>query len=108
MICPVCGYEYLQNDAVNHGICPSCGTEFGYDDVSLSHEALRADWLRNGGPWFDDSVERPQNWDPLNQVMKAFYPLRFRGQSDARSANFRIDNLTVRSNVQFSAILKAA
>jgi hypothetical protein len=73
MICPVCGYGYLDEDAMNHDICPSCGTEFGYDDVGFSHEELRKEWLRNGGKWFDRSITPPPHWDPWRQVMGAFY-----------------------------------
>jgi hypothetical protein len=91
MTCPVCGYGYLSDDAVNHGICPSCGTEFGYDDVSVSHEALRAEWLRNGGHWFDDSMAPPRDWDPWKQVIEAFYKPLLRSQWES----IRVDSKLV-------------
>src|SRR5439155_19645602 len=77
MICPVCGFGGLREDARNHDICPSSGTEFGYDDVSRSHEALRIDWLQLGGQWFDESVPHPHGWNAWDQVASAFYPLQF-------------------------------
>jgi hypothetical protein len=73
MICPVCGYGYLDEDAMNHDVCPSCGTEFGYDDIGMSHEELRKEWLSSGGKWFDRSISPPSHWDPWNQVIAAFY-----------------------------------
>lgn len=76
ILCPVCGFRFLPKEVLNHGICPSCGTEFGYDDVGRSHEALRLEWLRNGGEWFDRSLGPPADWDPLSQVMAAFYHVR--------------------------------
>jgi hypothetical protein len=93
IICPVCGYRFLREDALNHGICPSCGTEFGYDDVGRSHESLRMEWLCNGGEWFDKSVGPPAGWDALTQVMAAFYPIRF-GTKTARkpiTSEFQLD-----------------
>ena len=71
MTCPVCGWQYLREDAMNHDICPSCGTEFGLDDVGLSHEQLRVEWLRNGGEWFDKSTEPPAGWNPIAQLISA-------------------------------------
>jgi hypothetical protein len=73
MTCPVCGYLYLSNDAINHGICPSCGVEFGYDDVTRTHESLRLEWFRHGAEWFDKNVSPPLQWDPIEQVAQAFY-----------------------------------
>lgn len=73
MMCPVCGFAYLRDDAINHGICPSCGTEFGYDDASISHEILRFEWLRSGATWFDNSVAPPKHWNAWEQVLGAFY-----------------------------------
>jgi len=73
-MCPVCGFKFLRDDSMNHGICPSCGTQFGYDDVSISHEALRSAWLNDGAQWFDTSMRPPANWDGWMQAMEAFYP----------------------------------
>ena len=101
MICPVCGYGYLSQDAVNHGICPSCGTEFGYDDVSLSHEALRAEWLRGGAPWFEDSTKPAQDWDPWRQIMEAFYRPVLRSRGNSVRAKVQLDNLAIRDDIPY-------
>jgi hypothetical protein len=47
-LCPVCGYDRLEDPPGTFTICPSCGTEFGYDDAFASHAELRAKWLQNG------------------------------------------------------------
>jgi hypothetical protein len=86
ILCPVCGFPFLPEDALNHGICPSCGTEFGYDDVVRSHETLRMEWLRSGGKWFDKSAGPPADWDPFTQVMKAFYHVRFTARKPITTA----------------------
>ncbi len=55
-----------------HAICPSCGTEFGYDDFSTTHRALRNEWLRAGAPWFSASTNPPSIfWDGFRQVIEA-------------------------------------
>lgn len=50
--CPVCGYAQLVGPPKDYLICPSCGTEFGSDDVAVTHEELRIAWLAAGSPWF--------------------------------------------------------
>lgn len=67
-ICPVCGYDRLTEPPLNFTICPSCGTEFEYDDAFASHAELRANWLRNGAPWWSPVDPRPDNWDPYLQA----------------------------------------
>lgn len=93
IVCPVCGFHFLPESIFNHGICPSCGTEFGYDDARRTHEELRIEWLANGGEWFDRSVGPPPDWDPLSQVMAAFYPVRLVAESTQGPvvANFELD-----------------
>ena len=44
-ICPVCGYDRLEEPPKNFSICPSCGTEFEFDDTFQTHAQLRAAWL---------------------------------------------------------------
>ncbi len=67
--CPVCGYDQLQYRPTNFTICPSCYTEFGYDDTTLSHQELQAEWLRNGARWEGINVmPPPPGWDALKQV----------------------------------------
>jgi hypothetical protein len=52
--CPVCGYDKLNEPPYDEAlatfaICPCCGTEFGYDDSTMKHSALRQQWIDNGG-----------------------------------------------------------
>lgn len=67
-LCPVCGYDRLEDPPKIFIICPSCGTEFGYDDAFSSHAELRAKWLRSGALWWSTVDPRPENWDPQQQV----------------------------------------
>lgn len=67
-LCPVCGYDRLEDQPENFAICPSCGTEFGYDDAFASHAELRAKWLRSGALWWSTVDAHPENWDPQQQV----------------------------------------
>ena len=72
-MCPVCGYEYLEEKPydkqgnASFEICPSCGTEFGYDDANKSNKDLRAKWIKNGKNWWSKSPT-PKNWDPDQQL----------------------------------------
>lgn len=66
-LCPVCGYR-LQFPPSDYNICSCCGTEFGYDDGCLSHEELRAEWLRAGVAWWSPVESAPEGWDPYTQV----------------------------------------
>jgi hypothetical protein len=93
MTCPVCGFNFLRDDAVDHGICPSCGTEFGYDDATRTHEALRFEWLQNGGEWFDRSIGPVPDWDPLVQVITAFYAPRLTTSTPRKpiTSEFKLD-----------------
>jgi len=90
-MCPVCGYRFLPDDVFDHGICPSCGTEFGYDDVTLTHEALRLEWLAKGGEWFDKSIHSPSGWDPVATVVATFYKPRLASSSNPVRTEFRVD-----------------
>jgi len=67
-LCPVCGYDRLEEPPADFCICPSCGTEFGYDDYFSSHAELRAKWLRNDAHWWSTVDACPENWDPQQQV----------------------------------------
>ena len=69
-LCPVCGYDRLEDPPKNFAICPSCGTEFGYGDAFLSLAQLRATWLRNGANWWSSADPQPMNWDPYVQVSR--------------------------------------
>jgi hypothetical protein len=70
--CLVCGYsDDLDFVPCNYKICGCCGTEFGYDDLALSHEELRQEWIDAGCPWFDEEEPKPAGWDPYVQLLRA-------------------------------------
>jgi hypothetical protein len=69
--CPVCGFDRLELPPANFSICACCGTEFGYDDRVLTHKQLMRIWIRRGFPWFDEAEERPDNWNPGEQLQRA-------------------------------------
>jgi len=83
--CLVCGYDRLWGPPEDFLICPSCGTEFGYDDASISHEDLRAQWLQHGAPWSSPVIPAPAGWDPRAQLIKAEL-LEPTGTTDVTSA----------------------
>ena len=71
-VCPVCGYNGLQYPPANFTICPSCYTEFGYDDATLTHEALRREWIQNGMQWEASNITPPPpGWNPVQQLLDA-------------------------------------
>ena len=69
-ICPVCGYDNLDEGPFTkygyptYEICPCCGYEFGYHDESagLSYANYREKWIASGFHWRDKD-EEPNNWD---------------------------------------------
>lgn len=67
-ICPVCGYDKLDEPATRFEICPACGTEFGNDDYLYTHEELREKWIREGMKWWDEDIYRPANWSAVDQL----------------------------------------
>ncbi|AFZ25544.1 hypothetical protein Cylst_3394 [Cylindrospermum stagnale PCC 7417] len=76
-LCPVCGYDQLQeppygeDGTASYEICPSCGVEFGHDDDECSIEELRQNWLQQGAKWWSQSTPSPQDWEPHEQLKKA-------------------------------------
>ena len=52
-------------------ICSSCGTEFGYDDVSKTHDQLTRAWVAKGAPWFSKYASPPPDWIPWLQMINA-------------------------------------
>lgn len=70
-ICPVCGYDELEQPPKNFSICDSCGTEFENDDFNRSHAELRHEWITQNMPWFSRSSSPPKNWSPLRQLIIA-------------------------------------
>jgi hypothetical protein len=69
--CPVCAYGELREPAVDLNICPCCGTQFGYDDVTLSYDALRREWLGAGAQWFSNTTPPPPHWNGYRQILNS-------------------------------------
>jgi hypothetical protein len=69
--CPVCGFGGMLYPPNDYNICSCCGTEFGLDDVEITHRELRREWLRNGAPWFSDELPPPFGWNPFVQLVLA-------------------------------------
>src|SRR5215470_3158985 len=70
-VCPVCGFNKLEEPPANFYICPCCGTEFGNDDLDTSHAELRRRWLQSGARWFSDYTRPPVRWNPYVQLLDA-------------------------------------
>jgi hypothetical protein len=74
--CLVCGYTNLDEAPYdNYGcasyiICPCCGTEFGYDDCTISHIALRQKWIKSGMKWWSKNILPQKNWNPKEQLQQ--------------------------------------
>lgn len=66
--CPVCFYPNLEEPPQDFNICVCCGTEFGNDDLSESHEALRSKWVDSGHQWF--LGDPPARWSPVQQLIR--------------------------------------
>lgn len=71
--CPVCGYLEMPNPPEDYNICSCCGTEFGYEDIELTHEQLRGKWMYDGYPWFSTFTKPPAGWSARGQLRKAGY-----------------------------------
>ncbi len=67
-VCPVCGYDQLDEPAASHSVCSCCGTHFGYHDIGHTWDELRRNWLLRGAPWFSKAVSPPPGWSPVRQV----------------------------------------
>lgn len=83
--CLVCGYPNLEEEprsflgGASHEICPSCGYEYGYtdDDLSISQDAWREEWVKDGKPWRSSAVLKPSlGWNPDTQLAKVPYKNR--------------------------------
>ncbi len=66
--CPVCGYEHLEDPAMDDEICPSCGTHFGYHDYNRTHQQLRNAWHESGAKWWSLEEPSPSYWNPEIQL----------------------------------------
>ena len=73
-ICPVCGYEGLEDGTASGEICSSCGTEFGYSDFQRTHEELRRRWIGESyAQWWSRYTPKPTNWSPIAQLRNIGY-----------------------------------
>jgi len=76
-ICPVCGYDGLEELPYNeygnpsYEICHCCGFEYGFDDLDqgYSFKKYREDWIEDGKKWFSPE-NKPDNWNYNSQIEK--------------------------------------
>ncbi len=73
-ICPVCGYDKLEEPPLNHEICPCCSTHFSYNDSgpkepSFYHKILRDEWINIFEMKFAHEFLLPENYDPIKQLL---------------------------------------
>ncbi|SHK35157.1 hypothetical protein SAMN02745163_03655 [Clostridium cavendishii DSM 21758] len=74
-ICPVCGYNELDEKPYDldgnpsYEICSCCGFEFGFDDDSEgeSFESYRTKWLNKNAKWFREKKKK-ENWNLEEQL----------------------------------------
>jgi hypothetical protein len=77
-LCHACGYPGLSekprtpDGGGSYEICPSCGYEYGVtdDDLGISVEQWREEWIRKGMPWDKKDSAPPTGWDPTTQLRK--------------------------------------
>ena len=82
-VCPVCGYDGLDEPAFDErgagsdDICPCCGFQFGLDDFPYEdRERLVAEWrerwVAGGCVWkYATGCRRPpEGWDPQAQLAR--------------------------------------
>ncbi len=70
-ICPVCGYDKLEDPPKDCNICPCCATEFGINDYDWGVEVLRNDWIERGMIfWYEefDKEKLPKDYNPIKQL----------------------------------------
>ena len=89
-ICPVCGYDKLDEAPFDefgfptYEICSCCGFEFGFDDESegYSYEEYRKKWIEGGFKFFNKS-KKPIDWSEekmrkqLENIKKVKYKPRY-------------------------------
>lgn len=75
-LCRVCGFclgepGWSSVGTPNYIVCACCGSEAGVHDASEREaDRTRADWLRRGAPWLDESC-RPTPWSAADQLARA-------------------------------------
>jgi len=73
-LCPVCGYDGLEDGTDVGEICSSCGTEFGYSDFEKTHAELRQLWINeNNAQWWSQYIPMPLGWSPVSQLRNIGY-----------------------------------
>ena len=73
-ICPVCGYDELEDGTDIGEICSSCGTEFGYNDFEKTYVELRQLWIsENNAQWWSEHTPAPLGWSPVSQLRNIAY-----------------------------------
>ena len=69
-LCPVCGYDGLEDGPAPEEICSCCGTQFAYDDFERSHEELRQRWIeRDNAQWWSRYTPMPSGWSAARQLL---------------------------------------
>ena len=74
-ICPVCGFDGLEDPPFAKGgepsyeICPCCGFEFGFDEGSTAdkYKSYCLKWIKDGAKWFSPD-RKPKGWDLDRQL----------------------------------------
>jgi predicted RNA-binding Zn-ribbon protein involved in translation (DUF1610 family) len=75
-ICPVCGYDELQEPPRNRTggasleICSSCGFQFGVtdDDKGLTYDEYRQQWIETGMKWSSKGQKPRKDWNAQTQL----------------------------------------
>lgn len=67
----MCGYKEMKEPPERYYICPCCGTEFDNDDKFITHLELTRQWILGGMRWFSRATVKPDNWNPINQLVDA-------------------------------------
>lgn len=63
----------MEEPPADYAMCECCGTEFGYDDLQVSHAQLRQQWITSGATWWSPDFPAPPGWSPLFQLHKSGY-----------------------------------
>lgn len=72
-ICPVCGFNELNEPPRDWIICPCCLTEFDYSNASWTYAELRQDWIEAGAQWGTSYIPKPVGWSAVRQLRNIRY-----------------------------------